>query len=98
MFKTGTPIIYRKDKCSTRPGRRARAVAPTRGDTYNYYVNKFWLVERRLDDGTLLVRTRTGKQHIVRANNPSLRRARFWERVLFRNRFPRLNDSKLVTS
>ena len=83
MFKTGTPVIYRKDKCSTRPGRRARAVAPTRGDTYTYYVNKFWLVERRLDDGTLLVRTRRGKQHIVRANNPSLRPPTFGNEFSF---------------
>lgn len=98
MFKTGTPVIYRKDKCSSRPGRRARAVAPTRGDTYTYYVNKFWLVERNLNENELVVRTRRGKRHIVKADNPSLRKANFWERLLFRNRFPNRSDSKLVTS
>lgn len=98
MFKTGTPVIYSKDKCSLRPGRRARAVSPTRGDTYTYYVNKFWLVERSLNENELIVRTRKGKRHIVRADSPSLRKAHFWERLLFRNRFPSPADSNLVTS
>ncbi len=82
-------MVYRKQKSSPRPGRRARGVEPApHGEAYSYLVDKFWRVDEVRPDGTLLVRTRKGKRHEVAAADPNLRRARWWERLLFGRRFP----------
>jgi hypothetical protein len=39
-------------------------------------------------DNTLVVRTRKGKQHTIAANDQNLRLTHWWERLLFRHRFP----------
>jgi hypothetical protein len=52
-------------------------------------VEKFWRVVAIHADHTLVVRTRRGKQHAIRASDPNLRRAHWWERLLFWHRFPR---------
>jgi hypothetical protein len=46
------------------------------------------MVSDRRQDGTVVLLTRRGKQHVVQCNNPRLRPAKWWERVLYRNRFP----------
>ena len=57
MLKVGTPVIFRKTKCSTHPGPRARGVHPSRqGDMYNYVVDKLWIVAETLDDETVASR------------------------------------------
>lgn len=87
-FSAGDWVIYRKPKSSAAPGPRARAVAPARfGDDYRYYVEKFWVVVGLENDGRLRVRTRRGKQHVLSPGDLNLRRARWWERVLYRGRF-----------
>ncbi len=87
----GDPVIYRVQKNSTDPGPRAREVHPSQhGELYSYQVDKFWAVAEVLSDGSLKLVTRTGKQHIVSADDPRLRAARWWERWLYRNRFPTL--------
>lgn len=87
-YQRGDWVIYRKTKCSTHPGPRARNVAPTpKGDDYIYNVEKFWIVLDVLPDQTLLVVTRRRKEHICKPNDPNLRRATWLERFLNRQRF-----------
>jgi hypothetical protein len=87
-FSPGEPVIYRKSKCSSRPGRRAVQIDPSpRGEEYAYCVDKYWVVlEQR--DGVLVVATRRGKHHTLRPDDPNLRRPSFWERWFHSARFP----------
>lgn len=87
-LRPGDWVIYRKTKFSTHPGPRAQEVTPTpHGDEYVYQVEKFWVVIEARHDGTLLLRTRRGKEHVVRADDPNLRRANWWERWRHGERF-----------
>lgn len=84
----GDWVIYRMQKVSTRPGPRAQDVYPApRGEDYKYLVDKFWIVEEVLGEDRLRLRTRRGKTHVVKLQDPSLRRPRLWERWLYANRF-----------
>ncbi|MBW3540099.1 MAG: hypothetical protein KY476_07510 [Planctomycetes bacterium] len=88
-FKPGDLVIYRKPKRSTHPGPRAADVHATpKGEEYLYVVDKFWVVIESRGQ-TVVVRTRRGKTHEVEARDPHLRRARWWEKLLYRHRFPR---------
>ena len=88
-LKPGDPVIYRVCKTSTDPGPRAQDVFPAEhGDWYSYQVDKYWVVSEVLSDGSLMLVTRRGKQHTVPADDPRLRAARWWERWLYRDRFP----------
>lgn len=87
-FHPGDWVIYRKHKSSTIPGPRAENVhAASKGNLYRYTVDKFWVVDSIDADGMLQLRTRRGKRHAVRPDDPSLRKARLWERWIYRNRF-----------
>ena len=87
-YHPGDWVIYRKTKFSTHPGPRAQNVNPARcGEKYAYTVDKFWVVSQVLAGGDLLVQTRRGKAHRVSAGDPDLHRARWWERLFFRQRF-----------
>ena len=89
MFQRGEPVIYRLTKSSMKPGPRAQKVAPApQGDTYSYLVEKFWVVRDVLSDGRVVLATRRGKEHVIDADDPNLRRARWWERIVYRSRFP----------
>lgn len=84
----GDWVIVRKQKVSTSPGPRARQTSPaSKGDTYAYLVEKYWVVEQVFDDGRIGLRTRRGKRHIMSPTDPRLRKARWWERWLLRRRF-----------
>jgi hypothetical protein len=88
-FRLGDVVVYRKQKSSVHPGSHARDIQPApHGDLYSYSVEKFWRVVAVRPDNTLVVRTRRGKQHTVEAGDPNLRRAHWWERLLFRDRLP----------
>ena len=88
-FRPGDVVVYRKQKSTVHPGRRARDLEPApHGDFYSYSVEKFWRVVAVRPDGTLVVRTRRGKQHTVAAGDPNLRSAHWWERLLFWDRLP----------
>jgi len=68
-------------------------VTPSRcGEEYAYEVDKYWVVEQVLDEG-VVARTRRGKRHFIGLRDPRLRGARWWERLVFRTRFPRLAES-----
>lgn len=93
-IQTGDWVIYRKTKFSSRPGPRAQNVLPARhGDAYAYTVDKFWIVSEVRRDGSLLLKTRRGKQHVVPSDDWNLRKANWWERWRFRNRFEAIVDS-----
>jgi hypothetical protein len=82
-------VIYRKHKLSVRPGPNARDIQPApNGDTYSYCVPKFYRVISVEADRRIVVRTRQGRQHTLAADDPALRRAHWWERLLFASRFP----------
>lgn len=82
----GDLVVYRKDKHGTHPGRRASGVQPSpRGETYDYHVDKFWIVERRTGD-TVHVRTPGGKHHELRLDDPRLRRPTLREWLWLRTR------------
>jgi hypothetical protein len=90
-IKSGDVVVYRKHKHTPLPGPRARQVhAATKGDCYNYIIDKFWIVGNVLSDGRLLLRTRGGKTHVVDCRDPNLRRATFWDRLRHRTRFGQL--------
>ena len=100
-YKPGNPVIFRVTKQSTDPGPRAVDVHPAQsGETYSYQVDKFWTVREVLDDNLQLV-TRRGKQRLVSKRDIRLRHARWWERWLYSDRFPKLsqiNDMTITTT
>ncbi|GAB5405321.1 MAG: hypothetical protein Aurels2KO_35520 [Aureliella sp.] len=92
-YKAGSNVVFSKSKSSVSPGPRAIEITPEgKGDGYQYVVEKFWTVKASHDDGTLTLVTRRGKEHRIPADHPQLRPARWWERLLYRSRFPLLND------
>ena len=99
QFRQGDLVVYRKSKSSLHPGPRARDVRPAaNGDNYSYIVDKFWVVEKALEDGTLLLKTRGDKTHEISTNDPNLRHASFWERIRYADRFPSLDQREAASA
>ncbi len=97
-YKPGDPVIFRVTKQSTDPGPRALDVHPAQsGETYSYQVDKFWTVRVALEDMVQLV-TRRGKQRSVSKRDIRLRHARWWERWLYADRFPKLSQINDMTT
>ncbi len=91
-FQRGDRVVFRAEKRGQAPGPRARDVEPEpMGDDYHYFVDKYWVVEAVTSDGRVSVRTRRGKRHLLKIANRNLRPARWWEKLLFRHRFPNLD-------
>lgn len=87
-YRPGDWVVYTKQKFSTSPGKRAQDVTPAeKGDSYTYVVDKFWVVAGISDEGQLRLRTRRGKEHLVDPADPMLRRAHWWERLIYAARF-----------
>lgn len=92
-FQVGDPVVFRLTKFSTDPGPRAAEVQPApSGETYSYVVDKFWTVGEVTPEQMLVLVTRRGKQHRVAANDLRLRVANWWERWIYRNRFPQTDQ------
>jgi len=90
-YKPGEHVIYRVTKLSSSPGPRASDVTPEpRGEHYQYEVDKFWVVAQIPDEKHLVLKTRRGKEHLVDADDPRLRHARWWEWLRWRHKFPSL--------
>jgi hypothetical protein len=88
-IEPGDLLIYRKSKVSARPGPRARNVqAAENGDDYYYEVDKFWVVSDVLNDGRLVAQTRTGKRVYLTPEDERLRKAGWFARLRYRERFP----------
>ncbi|MGV3483086.1 MAG: hypothetical protein ACO1RT_01570 [Planctomycetaceae bacterium] len=87
-WKPGDWVIYRLSKHGVAPGPRAQHVSASRkGESYNYIVDKFWVVESISADGQLNVRTPGGKTRTLSPQDPNLRRARWWHRFQWGERF-----------
>lgn len=83
-FKAGDVVVYEKEKHSTRPGPRARAVRPAaRGEDYLYVVDKYWVVAEAHAE-VLVLRTPKGKTHEVPTDDPHLRRPSLIEHIWLR--------------
>jgi hypothetical protein len=88
-LKRGDRVICARPKASPHPGRRAKEVRPApHGEDYRYMVDKFWRVAQVRADGKVVLRTRRGKRHVLDMDDRLLRRARWWERLIYRSRFP----------
>jgi len=87
-WKPGDWVIYRLSKHGVAPGPRAHHVSACRkGESYNYIVDKFWVIEAIGSGGELHVRTPGGKTRVLSSQDPNLRRARWWHRFLWGKRF-----------
>ena len=85
----GDPIVYRKQKVSLHPGKRAYEIqGAENGDDYSYIVDKYWTVTGVLANGLIVALTRTNKKHYLRRDDPNLHRPRLIERMRYRDRFP----------
>ena len=97
QYQSGDWVIYRKQKSSEIPGPRAENVhAASKGNLYRYTVDKFWVVEEVDTEGKLHLLTRRGKRHLVEPTDPQLRKARMWERWVYRNRFEGQESAKQI--
>lgn len=88
-FRIGDWVVYQKEKVSTHPGPRACEVFPSEhGEDYSYMVPKFWQIVEIPDDEHVVVATRTGKRHTLRAADSHLSKASLIDRLRYRDRFP----------
>jgi hypothetical protein len=98
-FVPGDWVVFRKTKFSEHPGPRAENVkAAPFGESYSYTVDKYWVVHEVRTDGSLLLRTRRGKEHVVSVDDPRLRRANLFQRLFYRSRFSAVLDQPLETA
>jgi hypothetical protein len=94
-FQNGDWVVFRRTKFTPHPGPRAKDIqATSHGDDYSYFVDKFWIVDEILPDGSLKVRTRRGKTHVIPPGDQNLRHASWWERLRYRARFLELESSQ----
>jgi len=94
QYKVGDRVIFRMLKRSAHPGPRAKAIEPElRGEDYRYEVDKFWVVAEVRSDDQLLLRTRRGKERVLRSDDPNLRRPNWFERWFNKDRFPEIEAS-----
>jgi hypothetical protein len=99
MYEVGDLVVYSAQKHSGHPTLNAESVEPeANGEGYRYYVRKYWTVVGIAADGSLDVVTRRGKHRRVVSNDPLLRRAYWWERLFFSDRFPQVNDEQNAAS
>jgi hypothetical protein len=85
----GDWVIFSAPKHGVHPGPRAKDIRPERsGEGYLYVVDKFWVVSAA-NDTQVVLKTRRGKVHVVDRDDPHLRLASWWERLIGRRRFPR---------
>ena len=87
-YRVGDWVLYKKTKHSSKPGPRAESVNPSSGgDSYSYVVEKHWIVQEVQEDGKLVLVTRRGKTHLISPDDPSIRKANWWQRFRYRARF-----------
>jgi hypothetical protein len=87
-FKVNDWVICTREKYGLSPGKRAKNITPApHGDLYSYEVDKYWIV-REISETELILETRTGKQHVVPLTDRRVRLATWWERWLYKGRFP----------
>ncbi|MEZ6133611.1 MAG: hypothetical protein R3C53_01750 [Pirellulaceae bacterium] len=88
-YRIGDRVVYTRHKYTSCPGPRAKNVfAAPNGESYEYVVDKFWVVRDVQPDGNLIVETRRGKTHVISSDDPQLRRANLLERLFKGRLFP----------
>ena len=88
-FQPGDLVIYTVSKQGLHPGPGARDIQPVpNGEDYTYVVDKYWMVQQLSDGGRVIIVTRRGKTREVSAGDPLLRKATWWQRLRYRDRFP----------
>lgn len=88
-FNRDDRVVYTRDKYTSSPGPRAKnVVAAPNGESYQYQVDKFWIVSDIRSDGRLVLQTRTGKTHLAAPDDPRLRKASWYERIFRAAQFP----------
>ena len=88
-YHVGQPVVYTIPKNSERLGSRAKDLPPPEhGETDTGYIGKYWSIDEVRGDGRLVLRTESGKTHVVQSDDPGLRIATAWERFWFRRHFP----------
>ncbi len=88
-YEVGDWVVYRQKKQSPLPGPRAKNINPSQhGELYSYQVEKYWIVAELGSAQELILRTRRGKSHSIKVNDVCLRKARWWERLFLKARFP----------
>ncbi len=98
-FESGDLVIYTLTKQSPHPGPRARSIHPSEsGENYSYVVDKFWMVARVVSTTQIEIVTRKGKTRTVDVTDPLLRKATWWEKFRYRNRFPAPDVLQTVNS
>jgi hypothetical protein len=87
-FRPGDRVIFTAPKHSAHPGPRAKEIWPEpAGEGYSYVVDKFWIVTETRG-AQVAVTTRRGKVHLMDADDPHLHLASWWQRLIYRRRFP----------
>lgn len=99
-FRAQDLVVYQKEKHGTHPGPRAHDLRPApAGETYGYFVDKFWIVMEVRPTGQLVVRTPGGKVHEVDPADPNLRRPTWrellWLRLWRRDRLRALRQAQV---
>ncbi len=88
-YRVGDRVVYTRDKYTPCPGPRAKNIFATpNGEAYQYQVEKYWVVVQVRSDGKLVVQTRRGKTHLLRDDDPQLRKATLFERLFRSHIFP----------
>jgi hypothetical protein len=98
-YKIGDKVVYRLHKHSSKPGKRATNIAPEeRGENYHYDVDKYWKVRKKKPGEWMTTRlvliTRTGKKHEIQQGDKCLRKAYFWEKLLYRDKWNFKHDMR----
>ncbi len=97
-YRVGEKVIYTLDKYTPRPGPRAKNVFATpNGESYQYQVDKYWVVAAIRPDGSLVLQTRRGKNHIVTVDDPRLRKASIFQRILKAKLFPEIRGVNVLS-
>jgi hypothetical protein len=96
QFRVGDRVVYTRDKYTPSPGPRAKnIIASPNGESYQYQVDKFWVVADVQSNGCIVVETRRGKNHVIESDDTHLRKASLFERIFKANLFP---QTKLMRS
>lgn len=85
-FSTGEPVVFEEVQ-------RSMEAENSEGIVVHYMT----VMESR-EKGTLVLLTQSGQLHVTHNNNPSLRRASWWERLRHPGRFPRLSLTQVRQS